>query len=183
MPKRKVKQYKRPRKPFDKVRFEGESILVKKYGLKNKREIWKTDSIVNKIRGRAKLLLTKTEKEQEKFIEKLRKQGFKVKDIADVLALKKEDYLKRRLQSIVVEKKLATQTRQARQFIVHKHILINGKVVNVPSYLVPVDEEDKITLNLVKKEKVKKGLTEGIEEKGEEIIEEKSEGEGNEEEN
>src|SRR4030042_3587206 len=108
MPIRKHKKYTKPKRLYDKTRIEEENFLIKKYGLKSKREIWKADSAVEKMRKQAKLLLTKTNEEQEKFAEKLQKQGFDVKSIADILALKKEDYLKRRLQSIVAEKKLAS---------------------------------------------------------------------------
>ena len=38
---RKHKLYKRPRKLFDISRIKDEDELVKKYGLKNKKEIWK----------------------------------------------------------------------------------------------------------------------------------------------
>jgi small subunit ribosomal protein S4 len=62
--------------------------------------------------------------------------------------------MKRRLQTIVVAKKLATTPKQARQLIVHKKVLIDGKAVNSPSYTVPVDLENKITLK--EKKKVKK---------------------------
>ena len=156
MPKRKHKQYKKPKRPFDKVRIDEENVLTKKYGLKNKKEVWKADSEIEKIRKQAKLLLTKTDEEQKKFLERLKKKGLNVGNIADVLALDKEDYLKRRLQSVIVEKKLTTTPKQARQFIVHKHITINGKIVNIPSYVVKTEEEDKIQLNVVRKEKVKK---------------------------
>mgnify|MGYP000524700928 CR=1 FL=1 len=155
MPKRKQKKYKKPKRAFDKVRIEEENRLIKKYGLKNKKEIWKADSAVDKLRKQAKFLLTKSSAEQEQFINRLKKRGFRVESIADVLSLGGEDYLKRRLQSIVVSKKLASTPKQARQFIVHKHIMINGRIVSIPSYFVPLDEENKISLNLVKKEKSK----------------------------
>jgi len=173
MPKRKQKKYKKPKRPFDKARIESENLLIKNYGLKNKREVWKADSAIEDIRKQAKLLLTKTKEEQEKFIEKLRKQGFPVGNIADVLALDKEDYLKRRLQSIVVKKKLATTPKQARQFIVHKHITINGNIVNKPSYLVKTEEEGKI--ELIVKKKIKKEKTGEIKKIDENIPEESAE--------
>ena len=143
---RKHKKYSRPRKPFDKTRITDENVLREKYGLKNKREIWKADASIGRIRNRAKLLITKSEEEKSKFIEKLQRQGFKVEDIADALGLNKEDWLKRRLQTIVFFKKLALTPKQARQLITHKHVLINGEVVNTPSYIVPVIFEDKISL-------------------------------------
>ncbi len=151
MPKRKQKKYSRPKRPYDKERIQDEDSLVKKYGLKNKKEIWKAGAAIEKIRGQAKSLLTKSEKEQEKFMEKLKKSGFDVNSIADILSLNKEDYLKRRLQSIVVKKGLATTPRQARQFIVHKHISINKEIINAPSYIVPIETEGKIELLIAKK--------------------------------
>jgi len=156
MPKRKHKKYSKPKKAFDKIRIEQENLFISKYGLKNKREIWKADSAIEKIRKQAKLLLTKSSEEQEKFTNKLKEQGFKIDSIAGILGLNKEDYLKRRLQSILVEKKIASTPKQARQFIAHKHVQISGNVVNIPSYLVSVQEEDKISLNLVRKEKPEK---------------------------
>lgn len=171
MPRRKHKKYKKPKKLFDSKRIAEEDLLIKKYGLKSKREIWKAESAVSKTRKQAKLLLIKSSEEQKKFIDKLKKQGFKVGSIEDILALNKEDYLKRRLQSIMVEKKIASTPKQARQFISHKHIAIDKKIVNIPSYIVPVDEENKIELILVKKEKpLKKEIVEEIT-KNEEIPE------------
>jgi len=170
MPRRKHKNYSRPKRLYDAARIQEENVLIKKYGLKNKREIWKADSAIEMMRKQAKLLLTKSKAEQDKFIDRLKKQGFVVASIADVLALDKEDHLKRRLQSIVVEKKIATTPLQARQFITHKSISIDGKKINVPSYLVPVEEEDKIKLELVKK--IKKEKTEKINPAAEAVPEE-----------
>jgi small subunit ribosomal protein S4 len=162
MPIRKHKKFSRPKKLFNSARIKAENELAKEYGLKSKREIWKADSAIDNTRKQAKLFLTKSDKEQDQFIARLKKQGFAVDSIADALALDKKDYLKRRLQSIVVEKKLATTPRQARQFIIHKHITINKNVINVPSYLVPVDEEDKIELTVVRKEKKKENKIEKV---------------------
>jgi len=151
MPIRKRKKYSRPKRIFDKIRIQDENVLIKKYGLKSKREIWKAEAAIEKIRRQAKVLLTKTEQEQKKFINKLSQMGLKVKNIAEILALNKEDYLKRRLQSILVDKKIATTPKQARQFIAHKHIAIDNKKINIPSYIVPLEDENKISLTIAKK--------------------------------
>lgn len=140
---RKKKKYSKPKKLFDKIRIEGENELVKKYGLKNKREIWKADAAVARIRNQGKRLITKGKEEQEIFFNKLNKMGFKVASIPDVLDLNKEDWLGRRLQSLLIIKKLA-KPKEARQLISHKHVEINGKKVNIPGYIVNIDEEDKI---------------------------------------
>jgi small subunit ribosomal protein S4 len=44
--------------------------------------------------------------------------------------------LERRLDNVVYRLGFASTRRQARQFVVHGHILVNGKKLNVPSYLV-----------------------------------------------
>jgi len=140
------KTYTRPRKAYDKVRIEDENSLVEKYGLKNKREIWKADAHVAVLRNRAKALIGKDLLLQKQFLEKLQKFGFKAEKLADVLALDKEDLLKRRLQSVVLARNLASTPRQARQLIVHKHVTVGERVVNIPSYLVLLHEESKIML-------------------------------------
>jgi len=81
-------------------------------------------------------------------LERLRKEGFNVKKTVDVLALTEEDILRRRLQTILVSKKLATTAKGARQMIIHKHVTINDKKVDVPSYMVKLDEEGKIKVLL-----------------------------------
>jgi small subunit ribosomal protein S4 len=140
------KKYSKPRKMYDKARIEEENDLVKTYGLKNKREIWKADAAIATLRNRAKALIGKDLEKQEKFIEKLKGMGFKAGSIADVLALNKEDYLKRRLQSVVFMRHIAKTPKQARQFVTHKKVVINKRVVNIPSYIVRTDEEESISL-------------------------------------
>jgi len=158
---RKHKKYRRPKKPFDKKRIDEENVLIKKYGLKNKKEIWKAEAAISKIRNQAKELITSSREDQKNLFKKLNKAGFKTDEISDVLALSGEDLLKRRLQSIVKKKGLTRSPKQARQLIVHKRISISGRIVNKPSYIVKVDEEDKI--KFVEKKKVKKPKQEKIE--------------------
>ncbi len=44
--------------------------------------------------------------------------------------------LESRLDNVVMRMGIAPTRRAARQFVGHKHIMVNGKVVNIPSYLV-----------------------------------------------
>jgi small subunit ribosomal protein S4 len=150
--KRQHKTYSRPKRPFDKVRIEEEGKIKTEFGLKNKREIWKADAKISLMREKAKKLISANAQEQEAFFERLRKIGLKVNTIGDVLSLDKKDYLRRRLQTVLVQKKMATTPKSARQLITHKKVLINGESINAPSYIVPVELENKITL---KKNKVK----------------------------
>ncbi len=141
---RKHNKFSRPRKAFDLTRIKQEDIIVEKYGLKNKREIWKAKAKLDTIRSRAKKLINGSQEDQEKYLVKLRGMGFKVKMMIEVLALTEEDIFKRRLQTIVFQKGIASTAKGARQLITHKHIAIGGNKVNIPSYLVPIDEENKI---------------------------------------
>ena len=150
---RKHKTYSRPKRPFDKERIIEEAEIKKKFGLKNKKEIWKSDAKVKAMREKAKKLIGADEVNQEKLFDQLRKMGLNVNSIPDALSLVKEDFLKRRLQSVLVKKNLATTQKSARQLITHKKVLVNGKVVDSPSYIVPVSLENKISL---KHRKIKK---------------------------
>jgi len=149
--KRKHKKYSKPKRPFDKARIEEEAQIVKEFGLKNKKEIWKADARINAMREKAKRMINADEKAKKKFFELLQKIGLKVESLADVLSLDKKDYLNRRLQTIVFKKKFAPTIKTSRQMIVHKKVLVDGRAVNIPSYIVPVELEDKITIKMSKK--------------------------------
>lgn len=143
---RKHKKFSRPKKLYDSVRIAEENKLVMKYGLKNKREIWKTEAKVRYFRTRAKKLITASGAEQESFFSKLRALGLEVRAISDVLALTKDDLLKRRLSMVLVQRGLASTARHARQMISHKRVVIGKGIVSSPGYLVPVAEESHISL-------------------------------------
>jgi len=157
--KRQHKTYSRPKRPFDKVRIEEEGKIKEEFGLKNKKEIWKSEAKISSMREKAKKLISANSSEQEAFFARLKKIGFNVNSIGEVLSLDKKDYLRRRLQTILVQKGLATTPKSARQLITHKKVLIEGESINSPSFIVPVDLENKI---VIKKNKVKTKKTEEV---------------------
>jgi len=144
--KRKHKTYSKPKRPFDKQRIDEEAGIKKEFGLKNKKEIWKAEARIKAIREKAKNLISASPVEQQALFSRLKKIGLNANSIADILSLDKEDYLKRRLQTFVVNKKLATTSKSARQLITHKKVLVDGSIINSPSYIVPIELENKITL-------------------------------------
>ncbi len=144
------RKYERPLQPWQQDRIEKERVIREEYGLKNKKEIWKLDSKLRKFKTQAKNLISRTgeqaKKEEKQLLEKLFRLGLAEKEakVDDVLDLNINDLMSRRLQSIVYKRKLASSVKQARQFIVHCHIFVKGKCVDVPSYLVKRDEENEI---------------------------------------
>ncbi|MBT3404907.1 30S ribosomal protein S4 [archaeon] len=167
--KRKHKTYSRPRRPFDKARIEEEAEIKKDFGLKNKKEIWKAEAKIKSMREKAKKLISAEEKDKKLLFDQLNKIGLNVNSIADVLGLDRRDYLGRRLQTVILNKNLVTTIKSARQMITHKKVMVDEKIVNKPSFIVPVELEKKITIKAVKK-KVKK-----VEEKKEEVVKETEE--------
>jgi small subunit ribosomal protein S4 len=142
------KKYKKPRRPWDKALLEEERKIMVEFGLRRKKELWRAKEELRKYRRMARDLNARRDKEKEKvLIQKLYRLGLLPSASAtldDVLSLTVKDLLNRRLQTIVYKKGLANTIKQARQFIVHGHVKINGRRIVYPSYLVSRDEEDKI---------------------------------------
>lgn len=147
------KSFARPFKPWDDTRIEEEKKLLKGYGLKNKREIWKAESLLRRFKAQAKKLIAtrgpQAELEKQQLLARLKSLGLAAEtaDLDTVLGLSINNVLGRRLQTIVYNRKLARSISQARQFIVHEHISVNGKKIGVPSYLVRKEEEEAITFS------------------------------------
>ncbi len=152
-PGKNTKQYSSPKRRFEKSRIESERTLAITYGLRNKREIWRATEVLRKHRGGAREVLAmtssigseapKTIACRDELVATLQRYGIIGPDAAmdNILSLKVEDVLERRLQTIVYRKGLARSPKQARQLITHGHIAINGQRVSVPSYMVTIAEE------------------------------------------
>lgn len=150
-PKKQRRKYKRPQHLWKTERITEENELFKKYGLKNKKEIWRAKSAVGRFRQQARILLgssgEEAEKEKKELITKLNKLGIlQTKSVEDILALTVSDLLEHRLQTLVYRKGLANTIKQARQLVVHGHVLIGENIVNIPGYPVVRDEEEKIRI-------------------------------------
>jgi small subunit ribosomal protein S4 len=158
--KRSRKKYERPLKPWNKERIEKDRETMKSFGLKKKEEIWKTEMLLRKFRRMARNLEAKKDKEKEKILlKKLMKLGVLSEGatLDDVLGLELKSFLDRRLETFIFSKGLANSPKQARQFITHGHVLIGGKRITYPSYLVLKDEENDINVKIVpQKSKVNK---------------------------
>ena len=146
--KRQQRKYERPTKLWDKTRIDEERKIMQAYGLRRKKEIWRAESMLRDYRRLARALSAKKDKDKEKvLLDKLFRMGLvgKEADLDDVLALKIENILDRRIQTLVFRKGLAKTAKEARQYIVHGHISFDGRKVKWPSTLVHLGGEEKIS--------------------------------------
>ena len=126
--------------------------LLGTFGLKTKRELWKARTELSRVRNQARSLLALTQdvrdKEEPILLNSLSRIGLVQQSatLDDVLNLEIDDLLSRRLQTIIMKKFYFKTPYQARQAISHGHVLIGDRIVNIPSYVVKVDEEDKVKL-------------------------------------
>jgi len=153
-PRKAKKLYRRPRMIWTTDQLNAELYIMGSYGLRNKRELWKAQTEVARIRNQARALLAlsaeaRAEKEKRllNFLNRLglAKEGA---TLDDILNLKIEDLLERRLQTIVMKKSGIKSPYQARQLVSHRHVSIGNRKVNIPSYLVRTEEEPQILLHI-----------------------------------
>lgn len=149
-PKKPRKQYETPGHPWKADRLAAELQLLGEYGLRNKRELWRAETKLRKIRAQARSLFVltgeKRAEEEGKLIRRLHRMGIVDENAIadDVLKLTVRDILERRLQTIVYRLGFARSLYQARQLIVHGHVYVGDRKVRSPSYHVMRGEEEKI---------------------------------------
>merc|ERR1712007_231574 len=125
------KTYSVPKRPFETARLDGELKLAGEYGLKNKREIYRIGFQLSKTRAAARDLLTRDEKDPKRLFEgaallrRLHRMGVLDDDKNEldyVLSLTLNDFLERRLQTLVFKLNLAKSIHHARVLIRQGHI-------------------------------------------------------------
>jgi len=145
-----TKGYETPNHPYQGERIADESSLLGRYGLKNKEELWRAQSELRSIRREARRLIGESQGDVEaaeaagaEFLTRLRRYAIldDNESITDVLSLEETDILERRLQTVVYRKGLASTPRQARQFITHGHITVDGARAKAPSRKIEAGEE------------------------------------------
>jgi len=151
-PKTSRRIWQKPKRPLNYDLIMDELKTLGTFGLKTKRELWKTQTELSRVRLQARSLLALRQDERERkepiLMQSLSKIGLVNEDstLDDVLNLQVTDLLSRRLQTIAQKKLYFKTPYQARQAIVHGHIMIGDSVVTIPSYIVKTEEEVKIHL-------------------------------------
>jgi len=151
------KTAKKPRRPYEKERLDKEIKLCGEYGLRNKREIYRVNFALAKVRSIARILLTYDEKNQRRIFEgqalirrltRLGVLGENEQKLEHVLGLSVERFLDRRLQTRVFQASLAKSIHHARCLIRQRHIRVGKRLVDVPSFMVRLDSEKHIEFAL-----------------------------------
>lgn len=151
-PKRSKNKFRKPRRPWSSDQLTQELQIVGTYGLRNKRELWKAQTELSRIRKQARALLALPHEvrhgKETELLQSLRRLGLVQEGatLDDVLNLTIENLLERRLQSVVMRKGFVKTPSQARQAVVHGHIIINDRIVSIPSYIVRRDEEPAVAI-------------------------------------
>ena len=147
---------KNPRRAFERERLDRELKLCGQYGLRCKKEIWRCNLALSKMRRTARLLLTLPEHSQRRQLEgsallrRVHDLGIMEtdKDKLDyVLSLTVPDILERRLQTVIFKAGLAKSVHHARVLIKQRHIAVGKQLVTVPSFLVRTSQEGHIGLS------------------------------------
>lgn len=149
-PKYPRRAWRKPKRPLNYDLKMEELKTLGTFGLRTKRELWKAHTKLSSVRKQARSLLALEQdirEEKEPILMKsLAKIGLVSSDatLDDVLNLQVTDLLTRRLQTLVFKKFGFKTPYQARQAVVHRHIMIGDRVIDIPSYTVTTLEEENI---------------------------------------
>ena len=149
-PKYPRKVWRKPKRPLNYELKMDELQTLGTFGLRTKRELWKAHTELSRVRQQARSLLALTQKVRDEkepiLLKSLSRIGLVKNDatLDDVLNLKPTDLLARRLQTIVSNKLGFKTPYQARQAVIHGHIMVGDRKVDIPSYTVTVAEEDSV---------------------------------------
>ena len=152
-PKYPRKVWRKPKRPLNYDLKMEELRTLGSFGLRTKKELWKAHTELSRVRHQARSLLALRQEvraEREPVLMKSLARIGLVNDDAtldDVLNLQVTDLLSRRLQTIVWKKLGFRSPYQARQAVVHGHIMLDDRIVDIPSYVVRPDQEPTIRIS------------------------------------
>jgi len=146
------KKYSKPSHPWRIERITEQNLITKEYGIPKKTELWKVIAKLESFKHQAKELSARSDSqakiERENLVKKLVSLNLiKESTLEAILSVNLKDVLNRRLQTIVYRKGYCKSMKQARQMIIHRHILVAGRINSSPSYIVKSAEEASIEIS------------------------------------
>ncbi|CAM9910235.1 unnamed protein product [Scytosiphon promiscuus] len=151
------KTFKTPRRPYEKERLDSELKLCGEYGLRCKREIWRVQFALAKIRKAARQLLTLDTKDPKRLFEgpallrrmvRLIRLLSEEKHVDTYILLKAPPASRVVWSSCVFKQGLAKSIHHARVLIKQRHIRVGKQLVNVPQFMVRMDSEKHIDFSI-----------------------------------
>eukprot|EP00501_MAST-03F_sp_TOSAG23-6_P000662 GSMAST32.ASY1.ANO1.687.1 assembled CDS len=130
------KTFKTPRRAYEKERLDQELTLCGEFGLRCKKEIWRVQLVLAKIRKTARQLLTLDDKDPKRIFEghslmrRLVRYGLLGEDerkLDYVLQLGTQKLLQRRLQTLVAKLGHAKSIHHARVIIRQRHVRVDSE--------------------------------------------------------
>ena len=146
------KKYSKPSHPWRVERIAEEKTITKEYGIPKHTELWKAIAKLGSFKNQAKNLSarsdTQAKLERDNLVKKLESLNLiKETTLEAILGISLKDVLNRRLQTIVFKKGYAKSMKQARQMIIHRHVLVGSRINSSPSYIVKLSEESTIEIS------------------------------------
>eukprot|EP00656_Telonema_subtile_P013777 TRINITY_DN16_c0_g1_i3.p1 TRINITY_DN16_c0_g1~~TRINITY_DN16_c0_g1_i3.p1 ORF type:complete len:162 (-),score=20.94 TRINITY_DN16_c0_g1_i3:217-702(-) len=132
-------------------------MLTASFVHKNRREIWRLTLFLSRVRAVPRQLLPRGERAPRRIFQgqalmrRMIRYGVLEEDrqrLDYVLALKVENFMERRLQTIVFKRGLARSVHHARVLIRQKHIRVGRQIVDIPSFMVRVESQPHIEFAL-----------------------------------
>jgi small subunit ribosomal protein S4 len=118
-PKYPRKVWRKPKRPLNYELKMEELETLGTFGLRTKRELWKAHTELSRVRHQARSLLALRQEVRAE------KEPILMKSLARIGLVFKTPY-------------------QARQAVIHGHIMIGERKVNIPSYTVTIEEESSV---------------------------------------
>jgi len=161
--KKHTKVWYKPLIPNERLRTIGELMMLNTYGLKNKREIWRSELFLAKIKRIAGISTLQNQRTKESRIKRYSILWFCFKfniltlddnSMNLIVGVKLVDILKRRLQTFLLHLGYAQTIHESRVLIMHKYIRVRDQVVNKPGFLIKAENEKYISVIITLKKRV-----------------------------
>ncbi|AIB09656.1 40S ribosomal protein S9 (nucleomorph) [Lotharella oceanica] len=160
--KKHTKMWYKPLIPNERLRCISELMTINLYGLKNKREMWKNQLFLSRIKRVAGMSTLQNQSSKDSRIKrysiiwfcfKFNIIKFNDSTMNIVAGVNLADILNRRLQTFVYRIGCSRSINESRMLIMHRYIKVRDQVVNKPGFLVKAENEKHISIMILLKKR------------------------------